>query len=104
MVNLSRDAEIVALCWFSIGDKMRIRFNRPHFIHPRMHAALNELTDKGILARTDDSRGPKEWAAVSDMSFARRFKQPTKSERFAMTVPEPDGADGGATNVGGEGK
>lgn len=88
MAELSRDAEIVALCWFSIGGQTRLKFHRPHIIHPRMRAALDELTTAGILAREDDPRGPKEWTPAIDMKFCRKFKAPAKDESFPMTIEE----------------
>lgn len=89
--TLSRDAEIVALCWFGIGGQTTIRFQRPRIIHPRMRAALDELTIAGILARADDPRGPQEWKPAVDMKFSRKFKQPDakKGESFSMTIDEP---------------
>jgi len=81
---LSRDAEVVAKSfWGGAGltmTTMTLKFQRPNIIHPRMAIALDELTDAGMLARTDDPRGPREWKPTDRMEAAAKFNRPKKGE------------------------
>jgi hypothetical protein len=63
-----------------------LTFQRPHVIHPRMRAALDELTASGLLAVTED-RGAMSWAPTASMApAAMGFKLPSNAEGFPMTV------------------
>lgn len=88
--TLSRDAEIVAYALFLTGAPCQLIFNRPHIIHPRTRAALDELTQAGMLAAVDAkalTKGAMGWQATAEMGFPiRDLKPPTKAESFPVTT------------------
>ena len=88
--TLSRDAETVAHALFPTGAPCQLIFNRPHIIHPRTRAALNELTQAGMLAAVDAkelAKGAMGWQATAKMGFPiRDLKRPTKAESFPVTT------------------
>lgn len=88
--TLSRDAEIVANALFPTGAPCELIFNRPHIIHPRTRAALDELTQAGMLAPIDAktlASGAMGWQATAKMGFPiRDLKRVTKAESFPVTT------------------
>lgn len=67
--KLSSDAHMVAGGLFMMGAPMLLSFKRPHIIHPRTLAALNELSEAGLLADAPDEvqKGGKAWRALPEM-------------------------------------
>lgn len=88
--SLSRDAEIVAYALFHTGKPSQVIFNRPHIMHSRTHAALDELTQAGMLKPIDArtlARGAMGWQATDKMGIPLRDLQaPTKDESFPVTT------------------
>lgn len=75
--ELTDDAvAIAASCWKMI-ERNTMTFGRPHLIHPRMRAALDELTKAGLLTAEADARGPMTWSPTPAMAaFTRSLEMP----------------------------
>ena len=87
MSKFTRDTEVIAYCYFGPMAQVSLRFQRPHIIHPRMRASLDELTAAGWLERIDDRRGPITWKLkIEFASLAGKFAAPKKGESFPMTL------------------
>lgn len=92
--DVSRDAQVVAYCLFLMGRPTQVTFNRPHIIHPRTRAALDELASAGLLEVMDTSklpRGAMGWQAVKGLRPMLDFKEQgipaiTKDESFPVTT------------------
>lgn len=97
---ISRDAEIVALCVFGFGTSTKLTFQRPHVIHPRMRAGLDDLVAAGMLTVSED-RGAKTWQRTDAMgSPAKLYRPPEKGESFTFTIDEraaPPAAEGASS-------
>lgn len=94
--TLSRDAEIVACALFTTGRPSQVIFNRPHIIHPRTRAALDELTKAGMLIPVGSkelAKGAMGWQATDKIGFPlrdlkhrlepRAFRSPPSDRRLA---------------------
>ncbi|MDB5848252.1 MAG: hypothetical protein JWP29_2004 [Rhodoferax sp.] len=85
-IALSKDAEGFAYSMWRIMSP-ELSFQRPHIIHPRTRAALDELTGAGLLTRTDDKRGPMAWRPTDAMAIAvKKFRKPGPDVNFPMTT------------------
>ncbi len=94
MIEISRDAQIVASALFGMGPISKVHFQRPHAIHPRAKAALTELVAAGLIENTPSeqcSRDGVGWRATSKIgSPLKDFKPPTEAESFPLTVRNSD--------------
>lgn len=89
-VTLSRDAQIVAYCLFGFGKPASLTFERPHIIHPRTLAALEELVAAGRIKPMDGGVLPqnaKGWKATDLIGNPMKdFRAPKKSESWPITT------------------
>lgn len=75
--EVSRDAQTVAYCMFLMGPPVCLAFDRPHIIHPRTRAALDELTEAGLLEVMPSGvlpRGGAGWKAASHLCPLKDFR------------------------------
>ena len=90
-MGISRDAQIIAVSLFAFGVPQAVNFARGEAsIHPRTLAALNELTEAGLITRSTG------WAARWEAAEAigtpiNDFEAIGPGESFPITVPYVDG-------------
>lgn len=88
--QISRDAEIVLSCLFMMGKPTKLQFARPHIIHPRTKAALDELTAAGLIDVMPAKELPKGTAGWTGndktLQACKGFKRPTAEESFPITA------------------
>lgn len=91
ITEVSRDAQVVAYGLFLTGRPQSLSFKRPHIIHPRTKAALDELTEGGFLERMDHHDAAM-WRATEKLGMPMRdfpnlkIKVPTKADSFPITT------------------
>lgn len=88
--ELSRDAQIVAAGLFGLGSKASVSFQRPHIIHPRTRAAIEELKAAGMIEDLPAhklARGAEGWRGTEKIGFPLAdFKKMEESESFPITT------------------
>lgn len=86
---LSRDAQIVAISLFGFGPRASVSFRRPHIIHPRTKAGIDELKAANLIEEIDPDelpRGAQGWRGKEELGFPMiDFKKPEESECFPLT-------------------
>lgn len=87
---ISRDAEIVLSCLFMMGRPTKLQFARPNIIHPRTKAALEELTNAGLIDTMPAKELPKGsagWQGNNNtLAACQGIKRPSKDESFPITT------------------
>jgi hypothetical protein len=87
---LSDDAVAIARGLFAMGvPGSTVSFRRPHIIHPRTLAALEELTKAGFLVSMDKDdlpRGARGWAATKLMDRPMSKFPAVKDGKFPITT------------------
>jgi hypothetical protein len=95
ITEVSRDAQVVAYCLFCMGGPTSATFQRPHAIHQRTRAGLDELTMAGLLEPVDPKTLPRTamgWKATEAMGMPMRdfdkFGIPaiTEDDTFPITT------------------
>lgn len=89
-IDISRDAELVALAWFGFGVKSKLTFARPHIITDRAMDALTELEEAGLIDPLPEQQlpiGGVGWRGTMKLGHPlSRFPHPKKHEDFMLTT------------------
>lgn len=89
---MKRDTEIVAQSLFGLGKRSSVSFRRPHAIHPRTQAGIDELEEMGMIEKQPKGELPKGavgYNATDKIGFPLHdFIKGSEEESFPILIQE----------------